>query len=170
MRLLTLICAATLLVVPAAQAVPADTAPALVTEVFPVVGHVGFGEAAASYGDFRRGHMHEGQDVFAPAGTPLLAVRDAVVVDAGRERASDGGRGNYVAFYNALHDETYVYMHMRLPTPRARGEAVLAGERIGSVGCTGSCDGDHLHFEIRQGRGAYGQSRDPLPFLKSLPR
>jgi murein DD-endopeptidase MepM/ murein hydrolase activator NlpD len=36
------------------------------------------------------------------------------------------------------------------------------------VGCTGSCWGDHLHFEVRSGRGTTGESHDPLPLLERL--
>ena len=142
---------------------PVDALPEL-PAVFPVAHATGYGEWDARYGHFRNGHVHEGQDVFAAEGTPLCAIRSGVVVD----RGDDGGRGNWVAFYNAAENETYVYMHMRLPTPRAVGEHLQAGERVGSVGCTGSCDGDHLHIEIRRGRGPYGPSRDPLALLKSL--
>jgi murein DD-endopeptidase MepM/ murein hydrolase activator NlpD len=165
MRQVTAAAAACLLAAPAARAMPVDALPEL-PAVFPVAHATGYGEWDARYGHFRNGHVHEGQDVFAAAGTPLYAVRGGVVVEVG----GDGGRGNYIAFYNAVHDETYVYMHMRLPTPRAVGEQLVAGERVGSVGCTGSCNGDHLHFEIRRGRGAYGHSRDPLPLLRSLDR
>ena len=167
MRLTTLTCALALALssAPAAHALPADLIPAQAPDaVFPVAGEVGFGEWGARYGNFRRGHTHEGQDVFAPAGTPLYAVRDAVVIETG----GDGGRGNYIALYNADRGETYVYLHMRLPTPLRVGEHVPAGRRVGSVGCTGSCDGDHLHFEIRRGRSLTSASHDPLPFLKDL--
>ena len=46
------------------------------------------------------------------------------------------------------------------------GATVQAGQPVGQVGCTGSCDGPHLHFEIRRGRVGYGVERkaiDPLP-------
>jgi murein DD-endopeptidase MepM/ murein hydrolase activator NlpD len=43
--------------------------------VFPVRGHTDWGEAGARFGAGRGGHVHEGQDVFAPAGTPLVSVR-----------------------------------------------------------------------------------------------
>jgi murein DD-endopeptidase MepM/ murein hydrolase activator NlpD len=42
------------------------------------------------------------------------------------------------------------------------------GERVGAVGCTGSCWGDHLHFELRRGRGTTAAPIDPLPLLKRL--
>ena len=53
----------------------------------PVAGEMGYGERAAKFGASRYGRRHEGQDVFAKPGTPLVAVRDGVVVDGGeRER------------------------------------------------------------------------------------
>ena len=127
----------------------------------PVVGKVDFGTAENGFGAARSGHSHAGQDMFAPAGTPLVAVADAVVVDAG----SDGGQGNFVHLYDAEAGRTYVYMHMIEPTEVRAGDRVRAGQRLGGVGCTGSCWGDHLHFEVRSGRGFEAQARDPMPLL-----
>ena len=135
-------------------------------EAFPVKGPVDYGEAAARFGASRVGHRHEGQDLFAPAGTPLLAVRDAVVLETG----NGGGRGNYIALYSPAARETYVYLHMQRPAPRRRGERLKAGARVGRLGCTGSCFGYHLHFERRAGRGVEARPVDPLPLLRSLSR
>ena len=128
----------------------------------PIRGAFDYGEAAARYGSPRPGRTHEGQDLFAPAGTPLVAVRDAVVVEAG----SEGGRGNYVALYAPDTGQTYVYLHMQSATPVAVGRRARGGSSVGAVGCTGTCFGDHLHFEVRQGRGANGPTVDPLPLLQ----
>jgi murein DD-endopeptidase MepM/ murein hydrolase activator NlpD len=96
MRRLTLTCALLFALAPAAAAQPTDIVPrAAPAAVHPVGGDVGYGEWAARFGNFRHGHVHAGQDVFAPAGTPLLAIRDAVVI----EKGSGDGRGNYVAMY-----------------------------------------------------------------------
>ena len=133
--------------------------------VFPVRGHaVDFGEADARFGASRSGHMHEGQDVFAAAGTQLVSVRDGTVV----EKGDDGGRGNYVAIWDRDSQRTYVYLHMIRPTPLRVGSHVRSGQRIGAVGCTGSCWGDHLHIELRRGRGTAGSPLDPLPQLRRL--
>jgi murein DD-endopeptidase MepM/ murein hydrolase activator NlpD len=149
-----------------AAAVPAagDIQAPRAESAFPVRGHVDFGEAGARFGAGRSGHAHEGQDVFAPAGTPLVSVRDGKVVETG----DDGGRGNYVAIWSRAARRTFVYLHMRRPTPLGPGERVRAGERIGAVGCTGSCWGDHLHLEVRRGRGTTGRPGDPLPLLRRL--
>lgn len=134
------------------------------TAVFPMRAEPDFGEADARFGAYRSGHMHEGQDVFAPAGTPLVAVRDGRVV----EKGNDGGRGNYVAIWSREVGHTFLYLHMQRPTPFEPGDDVRMGERVGAVGCTGSCWGDHLHFEIRQGRETTAKPVDPLPVLQRL--
>ncbi len=138
--------------------------PAGPAAVFPVRGHVEWGEGDARFGAWRGGHVHEGQDVFAPAGTPLLAIRDGRVVETG----DDGGRGNYVAMWSRAERRTFVYLHMLHPSRARLGERVRAGQRIGAVGCTGSCWGDHLHLEVRRGRGTTGRPLDPLPLLRRL--
>jgi murein DD-endopeptidase MepM/ murein hydrolase activator NlpD len=132
--------------------------------VFPVRGRVDWGERDARFGAWRGGHMHEGQDVFAEPGTPLVAIRDGRVVETG----DDGGRGNYVAIWSRAAGRTYLYLHMRRPSPFGVGKHVSAGQRVGAVGCTGSCWGDHLHFEVRRGRGTIGTTLDPLPLLRRL--
>jgi murein DD-endopeptidase MepM/ murein hydrolase activator NlpD len=136
-------------------------------QAFPVVGvPPDYGAADARFGADRGGHVHEGQDLFAPAGTPLVAVSDGEVV----EKGDDGGRGNYVALFSPAARRTYLYLHMREPSRLEPGERVRAGGRLGRVGCTGSCWGDHLHFEARLGRGTRGRAVDPLPLLRRLER
>jgi murein DD-endopeptidase MepM/ murein hydrolase activator NlpD len=132
--------------------------------VFPLLGRPDWGEVDARFGAYRGGHMHEGQDVFARPGTPLVAVRDGRVVETG----DDGGRGNYIAIWSRDARSTFVYLHMLRPARLHPGDRVRMGQRVGAVGCTGSCWGDHLHFEIRRGRGATGRPHDPLALLKRL--
>ena len=134
------------------------------TAAFPVAAPVSYGQGQAHYGADRGGRMHEGQDLFAPAGTPLVAVRDVRVLEAG----NGGGRGNYVALFSAAAGETYVYMHMLEPAAVKTGQQIRAGGEVGKLGCTGSCWGDHLHFELRAGRGSQAPPRDPNPLLHWL--
>ncbi len=145
---------------PAAQGVEAPRP----ESVFPVKGTIDWGEADARFGASRYGHAHEGQDVFADPGTPLVSIRDGRVV----EKGDDGGRGNYLAIWSRDARRTFVYLHMRQPSPLREGEHVRAGQRVGAVGCTGSCWGDHLHLELRRGRGTQAHAVDPLPMLKRL--
>jgi murein DD-endopeptidase MepM/ murein hydrolase activator NlpD len=149
------------------------TAPALVrprvarpAHVHPVEGRVSYGEAAAHFGYDRGDHVHEGQDVFAPVGTPVLAVADGVVIEAGGGDA----RGNYVAIYEPRAGRTYVYLHMEAAALVKPGHRVRAGQPVGRLGCTGSCFGPHLHFEVRQGRGSQRHAIDPLPLLRRWSR
>jgi murein DD-endopeptidase MepM/ murein hydrolase activator NlpD len=128
----------------------------------PLVGKLDYGTAENAFGADRSGHTHEGQDIFAAAGTPEVAPVDAVVAETG----SDGGQGNYIYLYDEKRDRTYVYMHMISPSPRKVGERVKARELVGRLGCTGSCWGDHLHFEVRDGKGIVGTAHDPMPLLR----
>lgn len=145
---------------PAAPPRPRAAAPG--TGRFPVRGRVGFGGAAARFGNDRGSHSHGGQDVFAAAGSRLVAVHDSVVLEAGGGDA----RGNYVVLFSRKVNRTYAYFHMQRPARVRPGRRVRAGRAIGRVGCTGRCSGDHLHFEIHRGRGTDGSSIDPLPMLK----
>ena len=130
--------------------------------VLPLIGKPDYGTAENAFGAARDGHVHEGQDILAPAGTPLVAVTEGVIAETG----TDGSEGNYVYLYDRGRDRTYVYMHMIEPATVSAGDEVKAGQRLGAVGCTGSCWGDHLHFEIRDGRGIGGSAHDPLPELR----
>jgi murein DD-endopeptidase MepM/ murein hydrolase activator NlpD len=131
----------------------------------PVAAPVDYGTAINRFGG---GGMrtHEGQDMFAPEGTPVVSPVPATVLETG----SDGGRGNWAALYDEAADRTYVYMHMLEPASVSRGDELAAGDEVGLLGCTGSCDGPHLHFEIRAGRDPYGTPSDPLAELKSWPQ
>ncbi|HWL66639.1 MAG TPA: M23 family metallopeptidase, partial [Actinomycetota bacterium] len=53
-----------------------------------------------------------------------------------------------------------LYAHLSAYDVR-NGESVSQGDVVGRVGCTGSCTGDHLHFEVR----VNGSPVDPLDFL-----
>jgi len=135
-------------------------APAEPKVFHPVVGPVDYGDALASFGN-ERGRPHEGQDIFAPAGTKLVSPLETTVLETG----ADGGRGNWAALYDASADRTFVYFHMLEPASVEAGQKLTPGDPVGVVGCTGSCYGDHLHFEIRDGRDPYGTATDPLPEL-----
>jgi murein DD-endopeptidase MepM/ murein hydrolase activator NlpD len=149
----------------------AGIVPALTKGPFhPVFGEVDYGGGDARFGAPRYGRRHEGQDIFAKPGTALVAVRDGIVIDNARATGRRaGGRGNYLVVYSPLDDRSYVYFHLLKPPPVARGDRVRAGELVGRMGCTGSCYGNHLHFEVRIGRASFGSKTkpiDPLPLLR----
>lgn len=138
---------------------------------FPVLGPVDFGAFDAHFGG---GRDHPGQDLLTKKGTPIIAVRDGTIIDGGTLNSQySGGRGNYLYLYNAQDKRTYVYLHMVRPSPLHIGDRVVAGQYVGRVGCTGSCDGPHLHFEIRLGYDDLRHDHkpiDPLPLLRQWAR
>jgi len=104
---------------------------------------------------WRWGRMHEGIDIGIPAGTPIRAAKAGSVILA----APTGGYGNYTCIDHGgglsscyAHQSSYAV---------GVGDSVAQGAVIGYVGCTGSCFGDHLHFEIR----VNGAAVDPLGYL-----
>ena len=159
----------------AGPAVDSGIAAALYRGPFhPVRGEFAYGENDARFGALRYGHLHEGQDVFSKRGTPLVAIRDGVIVDRGKVNGKySGGRGNYVAIYSPIKKQSYVYMHLLEPATVEKAERVHAGQLVGLMGCTGSCEGTHLHFEVRSGQAspaAKTKAVDPLPLLSELPQ
>lgn len=142
--------------------------------VFPMIGPHDFGGKIARFGAPRYGHVHEGQDIFGKVGTPEVAVHDGVVVDRGKVTSPDsGGRGNFLTIYSPQDNHSFVYMHMLKPSPVLLGKSVHAGQLVGRLGCTGSCDGPHLHFEVRIGKatpGAETKAIDPLQYLRHWPQ
>jgi len=133
--------------------------------VFPLEGKFSYGDAGARFGAERNGHTHQGQDMFADEGTPVVAVR-AGTIDYVEYQA--GGAGWYVVVDGEGESYDYAFMHLKEGSiPVVKGQHVSAGERIGSVGHTGDAQGNHLHFEIWDGPWfAGGNAVDPLPFLQ----
>jgi murein DD-endopeptidase MepM/ murein hydrolase activator NlpD len=131
---------------------------------FPVRGAHSYGSDIARFGAARAGHTHQGHDVFATCGTPLVAARGGTVV----RNAWQDNAGNYVVIDGDGTDVDYAYMHMREPALVARGDRVRTGQRIGEVGDTGDAVGCHLHFEMWSGPGWYegGRPFDPLAQLR----
>lgn len=91
------------------------------------------------------GTLHQGIDMPAKEGLPVIAVVDGLVV----HEVSEGG-GNGLWLYGA-DDVAYYYAHL----VRYEGDpwAVKAGDVIGYVGTTGVSTGPHLHFEVHPHRG-----------------
>ena len=137
----------------------------LYDNMFPVRGRHNFGEAGARFGARRAGHSHQGQDVFAACGTPLVAARGGRI----KFKQYHAAAGNYVVIDGAGTNVDYTYMHLAEPTPFQVGDRVYTGQRIGSVGETGNAKGCHLHFELWSGPGWYdgGKPFDPLPSLQA---
>jgi murein DD-endopeptidase MepM/ murein hydrolase activator NlpD len=104
---------------------------------------------------WRWGRMHEGIDIAIPAGTPIRAAKAGRVILA----AYTSGYGNYTCIDHGGGLST-CYAHQS-SYATSTGASVSQGQVIGYVGCTGSCFGDHLHFEVR----VNGAAVDPLGYL-----
>ena len=133
---------------------------------FPLAGAFDWGGRDARFGAKRKGHRHQGQDLPAASGTPVVAPH-AGIVEAIEYQAR--GAGNYVVIDSDDEDYDFVFMHLRTGSIGVVvGEHVRAGQRIGAVGSTGESSGPHLHFEVWVG-GWYvgGHPIDPLPLLKA---
>ena len=128
---------------------------------FPVRGPHDYGGGVAAFGGARH---HQGQDVFARCGTPLVAARAGVV----KLRQTHSRAGNYVVIDGDGTGVDYVYMHLREPAPVRKGDRVSTGQVIGAVGDTGDADGCHLHFELwdEPGWSTGGRPFDPLSHLR----
>ena len=112
---------------------------------------------ANDFGAPRTGHTHEGVDMFAPTGTPELAVVN------GNVTYGDGGAGGKGAYIQGDDGNRYVYFHLSQYVGPPRH--VTAGEVIGKAGATGDATGPHLHFEIHP---FGGPAIDPYPTLQRI--
>jgi Peptidase family M23 len=133
---------------------------------FPVAGVFDWGSDGSRFGAKRDGHSHQGQDLAAAEGTPVVAPRGGLV-EVVQYQAR--GAGHYVVVDSDDEDYDYVFMHLRSGSITVeQGDRVRTGQRIGEVGNTGSSTGAHLHFEIWVG-GWYtgGEPIDPLPLLQA---
>ena len=146
---------------------PVKRAPAAAgSHQFPVSGPFSLGGADGRFGAPRSGHTHQGQDLSAAEGTPVVAPI-AGVVQTVQYQAS--GAGHYVVLDSDTEDRDYVFMHLRSGSIPVRvGQRVAGGSKIGEVGNTGRSFGAHLHFEIWNGAGWYsgGKPIDPYPLLR----
>jgi murein DD-endopeptidase MepM/ murein hydrolase activator NlpD len=135
---------------------------------FPVLGGHDFGTGGARFGAGRSGHTHQGQDVMAGCGTPLIAARGGRVQYSGYQYAA----GNYVVIDGKGTPNDFMYAHLAEPSPLQTGDTVRTGQPIGIVGDTGDATACHLHFEIWAAPGWYegGAPFDPLPELEKWDR
>lgn len=100
---------------------------------------------------------HTGVDYAAPAGTPVVAIGDGVVIEKGYK----GGGGNSVKI---RHNSTYTtaYLHLsKYGKDIVVGKRVNQGQVIGYVGSTGASTGPHLDFRVWKG----GTPIDPLKMV-----
>jgi murein DD-endopeptidase MepM/ murein hydrolase activator NlpD len=130
--------------------------------IFPVRGAHTEGTGAAAFGG---GRGHQGQDVFAKCGTPLVAARGGRV----EFKQYHSRAGHYIVIDGDATGYDYAYMHLRDASLVDQGDHVYTGQPIGVVGDSGHADGCHLHFEVWKAPGWYsgGSPIDPLPLLNA---
>ncbi len=113
------------------------------------------GTVTSEYGP-RWGRLHAGIDIAAGHGSPITAARAGTVSSAGWQ----GGYGNTVM---VSHGGGVVTLYAHLSSISVSpGQSVSQGQRLGGMGCTGSCTGTHLHFEVR----VNGAAQNPRGFLR----
>jgi murein DD-endopeptidase MepM/ murein hydrolase activator NlpD len=119
----------------------------------PVVGRI-----LSGYGPKPDGLHNDGVNIAAPLGTPVKAADRGTVVYAGNELR---GFGNLVLL---KHEDGFVTAYAHLDKIEvSKGDTVARGQRVGTVGRTGSVSEPQLHFELRRGAKAI----DPAPALRS---
>ncbi len=114
------------------------------------------------YGDGRDGgtRSHEGVDIFAKRGTPVVAPTGGTVSKVGTNRL--GGKVIWMRDHQRGHAYYFAHLDSQLVHP---GKKVMKGDTLGLVGNTGNArtTPPHLHFGIYQ-RG----SKDPLHYLQQM--
>jgi murein DD-endopeptidase MepM/ murein hydrolase activator NlpD len=134
--------------------------------VFPVAGPYTLSGPDGSFGADRGTHRHEGHDIIAAPGLPVVAPVAGVVAFTDYQA---GGAGYYVVL-NADDGRAMFFAHCQKDsTAVSAGARVAPGAPLCRVGTTGSSTGPHLHFEIWEGgwRDRGGHPVDPLPQLRA---
>lgn len=143
---------------------PTPTVPPRRAGVFPVRGWFTYGSDGSRFGAGRKGHIHQGQDVAAASGTPIVAPTAGTVTAVSFQR---GGAGYYVVM-TSVDGRDFFFAHLQAGSIVVSvGQAVSAGMQLGAVGSTGSSSGPHLHFEIWEGGWQRGRPVDPLAQLRA---
>jgi len=101
--------------------------------------------------------VHNGIDLAAPLGTPIMAAAAGTVAEAGW---CDCGLGYYVKIDHGNGLATY-YGHMQSTPYVSVGQSVAQGETIGPIGSTGLSTGPHVHFMVQKN----GVTVDPMDYL-----
>lgn len=144
---------------PAEEQAPARTPRVAGGDVFPVQGKVTWGDG---FGE--RSGGHDGVDLLADCGTPLVAITGSEV----RAVSSHGAAGRYVLLTSPDGSE-WVYMHLQRVDVEA-GQRLAAGDPVGTVGASGNATACHLHAErwTAPGWQRGGTPEDPEPALRAL--
>ena len=101
------------------------------------------------------GRKHEGTDIFAPAGTPLVATETGTVT---KVTPTDKGLGGLTVTVKGASGYTYYYAHLSRVDVKV-GQSVKAGVTVGAVGNSGNAKNTpaHLHFQVWGPKGTLMQ-------------
>jgi hypothetical protein len=124
-----------------------------------------------------RYHLHHGVDFMNPAGTPVRAAAAGTVIVAGNDLETVYGLKP--DFYGNLViqelDQRFqgravyvLYGHLS-QVMVGTGQHVEPGDVVGLVGMTGVAIGNHLHLEVRLDANDYGNTRNPVLWLRPEP-
>lgn len=123
--------------------------------VWPTSGPVTSGYGWRTHPIYGTRRFHAGIDIGAPTGRPVVAAASGTVIFTGWR----GGYGNTVIVDHGGGLAT-LYAHLS-SIGTGDGAFLSQGQRLGGVGCTGSCTGPHLHFEVR----VNGEPQNPMRWL-----
>jgi murein DD-endopeptidase MepM/ murein hydrolase activator NlpD len=138
---------------------------------FPVVGDVAWGDTYGAERSDVPGGWHHGDDLFAPLGTPVVAVTDGVVFSVGWNRV-----GGWRLWLLDAEGNQYYYAHLSGYSALARNNHhVRRGEVLGFVGNTGDAitTWPHVHFEVHPNATlylGYDGAVDPTRYLAAWTR
>ncbi len=138
---------------------------------FPVVGDVAWGDTYGAERSDVPGGWHHGDDLFAPLGTPVVAVTDGVVFSVGWNRV-----GGWRLWLLDANGNQYYYAHLSGYSALARNNhRVRRGEVLGFVGNTGDAitTWPHVHFEVHPNATlylGYDGAVDPTHYLAAWTR
>lgn len=133
---------------------------------FPVRGTHGYGGAEQRFGAPRSGgRVHQGQDIFSPCGTRVVAAVGGRVQARGFDPVL---YGNWLVIDARGTTTDYRYAHFLHPASVHDGERVRTGADVGRIGRTGNARtvGCMLHLEVWPQGWENGSPVDPLPILK----
>lgn len=163
MKKLTLLCVLVGIAILSSSYVVSPVPPAKRMLAFPVAGkksNIGSFWGASRDGGRRK---HQGIDIFARKGTPVVAISDGVIIESGNTPIG----GKVLWLKSSSHGWTAYYAHLDKKAVK-EGQYVRKGQVLGTVGNTGNAryTPAHLHFGIYKDSGPI----NPLPYVKNAPK
>lgn len=131
-------------------------------KTFPIAGKV---NVVDGWHDKRAGHLHQGNDLMAPKGAPVLAIADGTITQTS---PVEKGLGGITIWLKDANGTKYYYAHLdTIANGIAPGVNVRVGQVIGTVGNTGNArsTAPHVHFEIHPNGGGAVDPNDVLMAL-----